>query len=89
MAFLHSLHVGLAYLTVIGFVMRAVWAVSGSPMLQRKIVRVLPHAIDTLLLIMGLTLVFTIGHPLTSAPAKPSIRSSTRLALKVSTPKPI
>ncbi len=62
---LQSIHVTLAYFTVIGFAVRAVWAFSGSPMLQQKWVRILPHVIDTLLLLAGIGLVVTFSHPLT------------------------
>ncbi len=64
MNWIHHLHVLLAYLTVIGFALRAVWAFSGSPMLQRKPVRVLPHVVDTLLLVCGVTLLFGMGYSL-------------------------
>ncbi len=66
MNWVRDLHVLLAYLTVIGFVMRSVWAFSGSPWLQRKPVKILPHVIDTLLLACGLALVFNLGYSLTS-----------------------
>ena len=56
-----ALHMTLAYLTVIGFVMRAGWSFVAPQMLQQKWVRIAPHAIDTLLLILGLVLAFNLA----------------------------
>lgn len=56
----------LAYLTVIGFVVRGVWAISGSALGQQKVARVLPHLIDTLLLALGITMAIQLGLSLTS-----------------------
>lgn len=67
MSFVRNLHVFLAYATVAGFLLRAVWAYSGSPLLRAKPVRILPHVIDTVLLLCGLALVFGLGHSLGSA----------------------
>lgn len=53
---LKILHVTLAYLTVAGFVVRAVWALSGSPLRNARWVKVAPHLVDTLLLAAGVTL---------------------------------
>ena len=50
---LRSIHVFLAYLTVAGFVVRAVWSLSGSGLREQKLVKVLPHVVDTLLLVLG------------------------------------
>jgi uncharacterized membrane protein SirB2 len=58
---LKSLHIALAYLTVLGFVVRAVWAFADSPMRQQKWVRIAPHVIDTALLLLGVTLALQLG----------------------------
>jgi uncharacterized membrane protein SirB2 len=58
---LKSLHVGLAYLTVLGFVVRALWAFADSPMRRAKWVRIVPHLIDTLLLVLGVAMAFQLG----------------------------
>jgi uncharacterized membrane protein SirB2 len=50
------LHVTLAYLTVIGFVTRALLSLSGPSVLQQRWIKVAPHMIDTLLLAAGITL---------------------------------
>jgi uncharacterized membrane protein SirB2 len=62
---LKSFHITLAYLTVIGFVVRGLWSIIDAPMRRAKWVRVLPHVIDTLLLGIGVIMVFTIGASLT------------------------
>jgi uncharacterized membrane protein SirB2 len=49
-------HVALVALTFAGFLLRGVWMIQGSALLQRKPVRVLPHVIDTLLLLTGIAL---------------------------------
>jgi len=49
------------------FLVRGVWMLSDSALLQRKWVKVLPHVIDTLLLASGLTLsVLLSQYPFTS-----------------------
>ena len=53
---LKALHIALAYLTVVGFILRAVWALSDSPLRQQKWVKIAPHVVDTLLLVMGVAL---------------------------------
>jgi uncharacterized membrane protein SirB2 len=62
---LKSFHITLAYLTVIGFVVRGLWAILDSPMRRGKWVRVLPHLIDTALLGIGVVMVFSIGASFT------------------------
>lgn len=58
---LKMLHIALAYLTVAGFLLRALWVFLDSPMRQQKWVRIAPHVIDTLLLVVGVTLAFQLG----------------------------
>ncbi|MEZ5560305.1 MAG: SirB2 family protein [Pseudomonadales bacterium] len=53
---LKMLHVGLAYLTVLGFVVRGIWSLTDSPLRQQKWVKILPHVVDTLLLALGVTM---------------------------------
>jgi uncharacterized membrane protein SirB2 len=57
---LKTLHFSLAFLTVAGFVIRAGWAYSAPQMLQQKWVRIAPHVIDSLLLILGVVLAFSL-----------------------------
>ena len=53
---LTAFHIALAYLTVAGFVIRGVWALTDSPLRQDKWVKIAPHVIDTLLLAFGVAL---------------------------------
>lgn len=47
---LKHLHVSFVALSGIGFLLRGLWMMRDSPMLQRRWVKVAPHVIDTLLL---------------------------------------
>ena len=62
---LKSFHITLAYLTVIGFIVRGLWAIVDSPLRDQKWVRVVPHMIDTALLGIGVVMVFSIGASFT------------------------
>ena len=55
-----TLHLSLAYLTVAGFVIRAVWSYTAPDMLRQKWVRIAPHVIDSLLLLLGAVLAFSL-----------------------------
>ncbi len=57
MLYMIQVHAGLALLSLLGFVIRGVWMMRGSPMLTRRWVKIAPHFIDTLLLLSGVTLV--------------------------------
>jgi len=63
---LKNFHIMLAYLTTIGFVVRGLWSIVDSPLRDEKWVRVVPHVIDTLLLMIGVTMAINIGASLTS-----------------------
>lgn len=56
------LHMGCAALSGSLFLLRGVWMLRASPMLQRRWVRVAPHCIDTALLASALVLVFWSGQ---------------------------
>jgi uncharacterized membrane protein SirB2 len=56
------LHMGCAALSGSLFLLRGVWMLRASPMLQQRWVRVLPHCIDTALLASALVLVFWSGQ---------------------------
>lgn len=61
-ALLKHLHMTFALLSFVGFFLRGIWMMAGSPLLQRKPVKVLPHINDTLLLVTAIALVFLIGY---------------------------
>lgn len=54
-------HIGTALLTVGSFLLRGLWMLSGSAMLDHKLTRVLPHIIDTIFLASGIYLLVKIG----------------------------
>ncbi len=63
---LKLIHIGTAVLTISGFVLRGYWMLSGSPQLQKKLVRIAPHIIDTAFLLSGIALIVTLHIPLLS-----------------------
>jgi len=65
---LKIIHIGAAVLTISGFILRGMWMMSGSPLLQRRIVRVSPHVIDTILLLSGIALIQSLNLPVMRQP---------------------
>ncbi len=59
-------HVGAAMLTILGFVLRGYWMFSGSPLLRLKVVKILPHIVDTVFLLSGIGLIITLKLPVLS-----------------------
>jgi len=55
------LHVTAATLSIIFFMIRAYWSVTSSALLQRRVVKIVPHIIDTILLVCGITLSIMLG----------------------------
>lgn len=58
---LKHLHTTAAALSLLFFIVRAYWSVIESPTLRKKVVRIAPHVIDTILLVCGLAMAYTIG----------------------------
>jgi uncharacterized membrane protein SirB2 len=54
-------HMTAAYLSLGFFIVRAFWSVRGMPILRARWVRVVPHIIDTALLILGVLLAITLN----------------------------
>ncbi len=63
MAYLYikHLHVTAAAISIVFFIIRACWAVQGSPRLQSRFARIAPHIIDTVLLLAGIYLASVVG----------------------------
>ncbi len=57
----HS-HQLLAIISVLGFILRSTWLFRQSPLLQAKLAKILPHAIDTLLLASAIGLMVTVNQ---------------------------
>ncbi|MEF8726824.1 MAG: SirB2 family protein [Accumulibacter sp.] len=47
---LKHLHVGCVVLSGAGFLLRGLWMLADSPLLQRRSARIVPHVVDTVLL---------------------------------------
>lgn len=54
---LKFIHVGVAIASIAGFVLRGVWMFRNPENLERRIVRIAPHVVDTAFLITGIWLV--------------------------------
>lgn len=54
------LHLSCAAASLALFIVRGIWMLGGSPLLQRRWVKVLPHTIDTVLLASAIALATTI-----------------------------
>lgn len=54
-------HTALAALTISGFLLRGVLALTGSELLNKRVIRIAPHIIDTLFLAAGIALVFMLN----------------------------
>lgn len=61
LAIIKQLHLLSIALSFGGFLVRGFWMLTESPRLQKKVVKVFPHIVDTLLLITGITLVIMSG----------------------------
>jgi len=55
------LHMTAAILSIVFFMIRAYWSVTGSALLGRRIVKIVPHIVDTVLLVCGITLSILLG----------------------------
>jgi uncharacterized membrane protein SirB2 len=65
---LKQVHVFFALASIIGFILRWSWRMSGSRLSQMKLTKTAPHIIDTLFLTTGVALTFTINqYPLSAA----------------------
>ena len=59
---LRFLHIAAALASGAGFTLRGAWMLVDSPRLGARWVRVVPHVVDTLLLVSALALVFASGQ---------------------------
>ena len=59
---LKHLHVTCVVISGLGFCLRGWWMLSGSPLLQARLTRVVPHVVDTLLLGSALIMAWLSGQ---------------------------
>lgn len=62
MDILKAVHVGSAMLSITGFVLRGVWMLQDSPLLKARATRILPHVVDTVLLVSAIALMLRIAQ---------------------------
>jgi uncharacterized membrane protein SirB2 len=48
---LKTIHLTCAILSISGFLVRGYWMLTGSPLLQARVTKILPHLVDTILLV--------------------------------------
>jgi uncharacterized membrane protein SirB2 len=65
---LKLIHVSTAILTISGFTLRGFWMLTSSSNLERRVVRIAPHIIDTAFLLSGIALIWTLHLPVLSQP---------------------
>ena len=65
---LKLVHLGAAVLTFSGFALRGLWMAFDSPLLDRRVTRILPHVVDTIFLLSGVGLVVVLRLSVTSQP---------------------
>ncbi|MBI5430048.1 MAG: SirB2 family protein [Nitrosomonadales bacterium] len=65
---LKTLHISCAVLSYALFFLRGIWSLKGSPLMQQRWIRIVPHLIDTILLGSAVALAVTIRrYPLVDA----------------------
>lgn len=57
---LKHIHVTCAVISFALFFLRGIWSFNGSPIMRQRWVKIVPHVVDTLLLVSALALAFTI-----------------------------
>lgn len=65
---LKLIHVTAAILTISGFFLRGIWMLLESPNLERRLIRIAPHIIDTVFLLTGIGLIWTLRLPVLNQP---------------------
>lgn len=56
------IHISCAALSITSFMLRGMWMMNNSDLLNKKVVKVLPHVIDTLFFSSGVCLVLLLGN---------------------------
>ena len=60
--FLKVIHMSFAMISILGFLGRGILKINESPLVEKKLVKVLPHVIDTVLLVSAIALVVMSGQ---------------------------
>ncbi len=56
-----AIHMTCAGLSILGFIVRWIWMLRDSPLLQSRMAKIAPHIVDTLLLLSAIVLVGMVG----------------------------
>lgn len=59
---LKHLHIACVVLSGVGFLLRAYWMMIASPLMQQRMTRVLPHIVDSLLLVSAVSMAWMSGQ---------------------------
>lgn len=57
---LKSVHITCVASSYMLFFLRGIWSLNGSPIMRQRWIKVLPHIVDTLLIVSAIALAFTI-----------------------------
>lgn len=57
---LKTIHISCAVSSYALFLLRGIWSLNGSPIMRQRWIKVVPHVVDTLLLVSAIALAFTI-----------------------------
>lgn len=57
-----QIHLTAVSLSIIGFLLRGAWMIMASPLLHKKLVRIVPHIVDTVLLVSAIAMILQIGQ---------------------------
>lgn len=57
---LKHIHVSCAVISFALFFLRGIWSFNGSPIMRQRWIKIVPHVVDTLLLVSALALAFTV-----------------------------
>ena len=57
---LKTVHVSCAVGSYALFFLRGIWSFNGSPIMQQRWIKIVPHVVDTLLLVSAIALAFTL-----------------------------
>ncbi len=68
MLLLKSVHVTCVILSYLLFLLRGVWLMRGSPIMQQRWVKIAPHGVDTVLLISAIVLAWQLGYTPVNSP---------------------
>lgn len=56
-----AIHMTCAGLSILGFIVRWIWMLRDSPLLQNRVTKIAPHIVDTLLLLSAIVLAGRVG----------------------------